>query len=96
VFKLGQAFNGATDQTSSKIIPVNFLNNLSWDEGLDTRNSRQDKKIDVLVMSNGDECLGKGRQSRIHFICGTVDEVVYVNEEQTCVYRFDFTTPAAC
>lgn len=96
VFKLGLGYKMATDKLSDKILPQTFNDHLSWDQGLDTRNSRQDKKIDILVMSQGDECLGKGRETRVHLICGTVDEVVYVNEEQTCVYRFDFTTPAAC
>ena len=36
------------------------------------------------------------RRAEVHFVCGVADEITYVQEPSTCIYRFDFTTPAAC
>jgi len=52
-----------------------------------------------LLMPNGSGsgCPNNlGRQTEVHFKCGVADEITYVQEPSTCVYRFDFTTPAAC
>ena len=38
----------------------------------------------------------KSRITEVHFTCGVADEISYVQEPSTCIYRFDFTTPAAC
>ena len=39
---------------------------------------------------------GKKRRVYVHFECGVADEITYIAEEDTCGYRFDFATPAAC
>jgi len=36
------------------------------------------------------------RAAEVHFSCGVADEINYVQEPSTCIYRFDFTSPAAC
>lgn len=59
----------------------------------------EDPEKPKLLMPNG---LGsgcpnnRGRQTEVHFKCGVADEITYVQEPSTCIYRFDFTTPAAC
>jgi len=58
-----------------------------------------DKLKPKLIMPGGS---GSGcpsnqqRRAEVWFTCGEVDEITYVQEPSTCVYRFDFTTPAAC
>ena len=48
-------------------------------------------------MSNGDNCFAElDRKVKVVFQCGTVDEILYVAEDETCVYKFEFSTPAAC
>ena len=37
-----------------------------------------------------------GRSTEVHFNCGVADEIEYVQEPSTCIYRFDFSSPAAC
>ena len=95
-YTLGKGFPNSNEDTKSFIKPENFKNHLSWETGKDTRNKIDPRIIDVMVMTNGDQCGDKSRTTKVHFICGTVDQIIYVNEEQTCVYKFEFTTPAAC
>ncbi|CAG5094177.1 Oidioi.mRNA.OKI2018_I69.XSR.g13317.t1.cds [Oikopleura dioica] len=52
-----------------------------------------------LLMPNGkgDGCpSGISRSVEVNFVCGVADEISYVSEPSTCLYRFDLTTPAAC
>jgi len=58
-----------------------------------------DKNKPKLIMSGGDGSgcpNNQGRRAEVHFVCGVADEITYVQEPSTCIYRFDFTTPAAC
>jgi len=105
-FILGKSSDSATDDISLKLKPKNFENYVSWEKSTDSRinkeanfrdNNEISNEIDVLVLSNGDICFDKlKRKAKVRFLCGTVDQILYVNEEQTCVYQFDFSTPAAC
>ena len=52
-----------------------------------------------LLMPNGRAAGcpdGQSRLTEVHFTCGVADEISYVQEPSTCIYRFDFTSPAAC
>ncbi|XP_074656324.1 uncharacterized protein LOC141909665 isoform X2 [Tubulanus polymorphus] len=53
----------------------------------------------MLVMDRGDAdgCPdGDHRKSLIRFKCGLTDRVSHVDEDERCVYKFTFQTPAAC
>lgn len=81
-------------------IKISEIKYLEWEKGTDNRlkNVPANQKItDVLIMKNGHRCNENlVRMTKINFVCGTVDEILYVNEVSTCVYQFDFSSPAAC
>lgn len=80
---LGKAYPGATDLITVKLNPSQLK--LEWDDST------------TLSMAGGDMCPGDNpRTTKIKFQCGTVDQILYVDEVQTCTYQFDFSTPAAC
>jgi len=58
-----------------------------------------DPNVPKLLMPNGRAAGcpdGQSRLTEVHFTCGVADEISYVQEPSTCIYRFDFTSPAAC
>jgi protein kinase C substrate 80K-H len=52
----------------------------------------------VMVASQGAYCqpIRRGRSTEIHFTCGTKDKILSVEEFETCVYKLEMETPAAC
>ena len=56
------------------------------------------KNDKVMVATGGKYCapISTGRSTEIHFKCGLADAVLSVEEFETCVYKIEMTTPAAC
>lgn len=84
-YKLGVGYSDANDNMKQTLDPSKFSDSLNWEGD------------NLLAMGNGDMCPGDNpRKTKIKFVCGTVDQILYVNEVDTCVYQFDFSSPAAC
>jgi len=85
--KLGASSKTASDNLKIKLDPSKF-EDITWEPA---------DRFSTLVMHGGDMCPGDNpRKTKIKFVCGTVDQILYVNEVDTCVYQFDFSSPAAC
>jgi hypothetical protein len=56
------------------------------------------KNDKVMVANRGKYCapINTGRSTEIHFKCGIKDQVLSVEEFETCVYKIEMLTPAAC
>ena len=51
-----------------------------------------------MVSNQGAYCapISKGRSTEIHFTCGLNDKILSVEEFETCVYKIEMESPAAC
>ena len=52
----------------------------------------------VMVASQGTYCqpIKRGRSTEIHFACGIEDKILSVEEFETCNYKVEMLSPAAC
>ena len=52
----------------------------------------------VMVASQGTYCqpIKRGRSTEIHFACGIEDKILSVEEFETCNYKVEMESPAAC
>lgn len=83
--RLGRAFDSAYDENEKHKLRPSAFNSIKW---LDHK---------TIEMGEGDNCFAEvKRKIKIAFQCGTVDEILYVAEDETCVYNFEFSTPAVC